>query len=109
MNFGGEHNNPITVCGVYFKDALIKERRTHRLRKQTHGYWGEGIDKDFGKVMYSLLYLKWILNKNLLYSTLNSAQCYVPVWIGGRFGGEWIHVYVWLSPFDVHLKLSQHC
>ena len=24
-------------------------------------------------------------------------------------GGEWIHIYVWLSPFDIHLKLSQHC
>ena len=22
--------------------------------------------------------------------------------------GEWIHVYAWLSPFIVHLKLSQH-
>ena len=22
--------------------------------------------------------------------------------------GEWIHVYVWLRPFAVHLKLSQH-
>ena len=29
-------------------------------------------------------------------------------WIGGEFGGEWIQVYVWLSPFAVHLKLSQH-
>ena len=28
---------------------------------------------------------------------------------GRRFGGEWIHVYVWLIPFTVHLKLSQHC
>ena len=27
----------------------------------------------------------------------------------GGFGGEWIHVYVWLSPFTVYLKLSQHC
>ena len=26
-----------------------------------------------------------------------------------ELGGEWIHVYVWLSPFFVHLKLSQHC
>ena len=26
-----------------------------------------------------------------------------------RVGGEWIHVYVWLSPFAIHLKLSQHC
>ena len=28
---------------------------------------------------------------------------------GGEFGEEWIHVYMWLSPFAVHLKLSQHC
>ena len=46
--------------------------------------------------MYTLLYLKWITNKNLLYSTWNSAQCYVPVGVGEGFGGEWIHVYVWL-------------
>ena len=29
---------------------------------------------------------------NLLHSTRNSAQCYVAAWIGGEFGGEWIHV-----------------
>ena len=29
--------------------------------------------------------------------------------MGGEFGGDWIHVYVWLSPFTVHLKLSQPC
>ena len=23
-------------------------------------------------------------------------------------GGEWTHVYVWLNPFTIHLKLS-HC
>ena len=28
------------------------------------------------------------------------------LWIGREFGGEWIHVYVWLSSFAVHLKLS---
>ena len=27
---------------------------------------------------------------------------------GREFGGEWIHVYVWLSPFPVHLQVSQH-
>ena len=57
---------------------------------------------------YTLLYLKLITNKNLLYSTWNSAQCYVATQIGGEFGEEWIHVYVWLRPFAVHLKLSQH-
>ena len=33
--------------------------------------------------MYTLLYLKWITNKDLLYSTWNSAQCDVPAWMGG--------------------------
>ena len=28
--------------------------------------------------------------------------------MGRELGGEWIHVHVWLSPFTVHLKLSQH-
>ena len=58
--------------------------------------------------MYTLLYLKWITNKDLLYSTWNSAQCYEAAWMGGEFGGKGMHVYAWLSPFTVHLKLSQH-
>ena len=55
--------------------------------------------------MYTLLDLKWITNKDPLYSTWNSAQYYVAAWMGRGFGGEWIHVYAWLSPFAVHLKL----
>ena len=27
----------------------------------------------------------------------------------GELRGEWILVYVWLSPFAVHLNLAQHC
>ena len=27
---------------------------------------------------------------------------------GGESGEEWIHMYVWLNPFTLHLKLSQH-
>ena len=46
----------------------------------------EGIVRDFGKVMYTLLYLKWITNKDLLYSTWNSVQCYVPAWMGWGLG-----------------------
>ena len=33
----------------------------------------------------------------------------MPAWMGEGLGGEWIHVYVWLSPFAVHIKLTQHC
>ena len=49
------------------------------------------------------------MDKGLLCSTGNSAPCYVAAWMGGEFGGEQIHVYVWLRPFAGHLKLSQHC
>ena len=38
--------------------------------------------------IYTLLYLERIANKNLLYSTGNSAQCYVAAWMGGDFEGE---------------------
>ena len=36
-----------------------------------------GKDREFGIDIYTLLYLKWIVNKDLLYSTENSAQYYV--------------------------------
>ena len=44
--------------------------------------------------MYTLLYLKWITNKDLLCCTWNSAQYFVATWMGGEFGGEWIHIYL---------------
>ena len=28
--------------------------------------------------------------------------------MAGEFGGEWIHVYLWLSPSAVYLKLSHY-
>ena len=71
--------------------------------------WEDGIVRESGIGMYTLLCLKQMTSNILLYSTGNSAQCHVMVWMGGEFGGEWIHGYVWLSPFALHLKLSQHC
>ena len=32
--------------------------------------------------MYTLRYLKWMTDKDLPYSTWNSAQCYVAAWMG---------------------------
>ena len=57
--------------------------------------------------MYTLLYLKRIMNKNLLCSIGNSSQCYVTAWMGGEFG-ENGYVYMYDSPFAVHLKPSQN-
>ena len=53
---------------------LTKQKETHRLREQTYGCWREGIVSEFGMDVYTLLYLKWITNMDLLYSTWNSAE-----------------------------------
>ena len=42
---------------------------------------GGGIVREMEIDMYTLLYLKWITNKVLPYSTGNSAQYYVAAWI----------------------------
>ena len=54
------------------------------------GEVGEGIVRELGMDVYTLLYLKWITNKDLLYSTWNSAQCYMAAWMAKECGGEWI-------------------
>ena len=38
--------------------------------------------------MYTLLYVKWITKRDLLYSTENFVQCYVTAWMGGKFGDD---------------------
>ena len=44
--------------------------------------------REFGMDVYTLLYLKWMTNKDLLYSTGNSAQCYVAACMGGGLGED---------------------
>ena len=51
-------------------------------------FGGDGIVKEFGMDIYSLLYLKWVTNKELYYKTGNSAQCCGAGWMGGKFGEE---------------------
>ena len=57
---------------------------------------GEGRVREFGMGMYTVLYLKWITNKDLLYSAGNSTQCYVAAWMGRDFGREWIQRLLWM-------------
>ena len=66
----------------------------------------EGKVREFGMDIYIVLYLKWITNKDLLYSTGNSAPCYMAAWMGGEFVGEWIHVYVTAESFYYPLKTT---
>ena len=66
--------------------------------EEPHGLWSIGSQKA-GHGWSNLAHL---------YIVGNYVQCYMATWMGEEFGGEWIHVYVWLSPFPVHLKLSQY-
>ena len=49
---------------------------------------GGGIVREFGMDLYTLLYFKWITNKDLLYNIWNSAQCIVAARMGREFGGD---------------------
>ena len=91
------------ICGLQ-KEMIqmnLKNKDSYRLKKQTYGCrrsgesQGKGIIREFEMDMYTLLYLKWITNKDPPYSIWNSAQCYVAAWMGGEFGREWIHVYLY--------------
>ena len=37
---------------------------------------GKGIVREFGMDMYTLLYLKWVTNKDLMYRTWNSERIF---------------------------------
>ena len=59
--------------------------------------------------------LKWMTNKVLLYSTGNSAQCYMAAWMKGEFGRARIHcMYSWVASLfiwnyhTVVLAISQY-
>ena len=61
---------------------------------------GEGIVRKFGKVMYTLLYSKWVTNKDLLYSAWNSSQCWAaPGWEQGLGESAYVCMYGWAPLF----------
>ena len=68
---------------------------------------GEGIVGEFGIDKYTVTFKMDNQGHAAQHRELWSMLC--GSLDGRRFGGEWIHVYVWLIPFTVHLKLSQHC
>ena len=81
-------------------NLFTKQKQSHGRRKQTYGYQGirgEGINQEIGIDMYTLLHIKQITNKNLLYSTGNSTQYSVMAQMGKeskKKKKEWIYVYV---------------
>ena len=60
----------------------------------TKGETGGGINWEIGTDTYTLVHIKSITNKDLLYSTGNSTQYSVMGYIGKESNKEWIYVYV---------------
>ena len=79
-------------------NSSMKEKQTHRHREQTcgcQGGSGEGMDWEFGISRGKLLYIGWINNKLLLWSTGNNTQYAVTK----HSGKEYIrtHTYITVS------------
>ena len=55
---------------------------------------GVGISWEIGIDIHTLLHIKQITNKDLLYSTGNSTQYSVMAYMGKESKKEWIYVYV---------------
>ena len=58
----------------------------------TRGEKGRGINWEIGIDVYTLLYIKYITNKDLLCSTGNSTQYSVMTYMGKESKKEWIYV-----------------
>ena len=60
------------------KKEIRENLETHRQRRNVWSperrMWG-GMVREFGRDRDTLLYFQWMMSKDLLYSTRNSAQC----------------------------------
>ena len=65
-------------------------------------------------IINTLLYIKQISNKDLLYNTRNYAQYFVLTYMGKASEKEYtyiiiIYIHIKLNQFAAYLKLTQHC
>ena len=56
--------------------------------------------------MYTLQYLKWVTNKELLVQHRKLCSMSMTAWMEGKYRGDGMQVYSWLSLFAVSLKVS---
>ena len=61
------------------------------------GKRGDGTNWEIGMDIYTLLYIKQIANRNLLYSTENSTQYSVTPYMGNESKTDWIYISVKFS------------
>ena len=82
-------------------NLVTKQKQIHRHRKQTYGYqWGQQgggeINQEFEINIYTLLYIKQLNNKDLLYSIGNYSQYLVINYNGKESEKEQICMYIYI-------------
>ena len=121
-----EKEEYLTLCriwkGVLQMNLFIEQKPTHRLRERTCGCqrrrWRARIVREFGFAMYTLLCLKWMINKAPLHSTEN-CQCCEAAGTGGDLGENghmdmygwvplWPHMACWCV-VGTTWKISPNC
>ena len=101
------------ICGIQKEtiqmNLLTKRKQTHRIQKELILAGGRMGVRDSQGVGNGHVYTAiFTVDNQQGPSVQHMVLCLM---LRGRlgFGREGIHEYVWLSPFDIHLKLSQHC
>ena len=84
------------ICGILKKgtsELIYKTEIVTDVENKlmvTGGKRGRGINWEIEINIYTLLYIKWITNKDLLYSTGNFTQYSVMAYMGKESKKEWI-------------------
>ena len=75
------------ICGIYKEMVQMNQKqKVTDFENKVMVPCGEGTVRELQMDTHTVLYLKWITNKNLTYNTCSSAQCYwQPGW-EGRLG-----------------------
>ena len=77
---------------------FTKWKQVHRYQNQIDDYQmeniGRRVNQEFRINIYTLLYVKYTRNKDLLYCRENSTQHSIIICIGNESEKEWMYVYV---------------
>ena len=76
-----------------YKTEIESQKQKTKLMITKGAKGGGGINWEIGIDIQTLLYIKQITNKNLIYSTENSIQYSVMTYMGKESKIEWIYLY----------------
>ena len=92
---------------------LTRQKETHRFRGWTYSGpgegWREGIVREFGMDIYTLLYLEWITDKDCIAPGILLHVTWQPGWEGSLGENAYMYMYGWiplLSTWNYHNIVS---